>query len=193
MDEDKEINFFNDSEVKFNAPFYIISTKKYWILSLLTIGFFNMVWFYMQWLRQNQARQPYASPFWRTVFNIFFYHSLVNRIKSQTEVEEIRIKWQGKLLATLCVFMTIITSITDSISSHANDAGDAVNNIEIISWCSFIILIFLNWKIQCAINIGYGDKNGESNDKLTRRNWAWIAGGWFVILSISVILVQITG
>lgn len=170
-----------------HSPFYILSLKKYWILNILTLGSFHAVWFFMQWLRQNQSGQQKVSPFWRTVFSIFFYHSLVENIKEQTEVDEIKNSWEGKVLATTTVILVIISSILDKVSNEITKNGISTLLVDIISWALFFVVLLLCSQIQSKINIGFNDIKGRTNDKITLRNCLWLVTFWMVISVIIII------
>ncbi len=184
----------NDASSTSKQPeFYLISANKFWILNILTLGCFSIVWFYMQWHRQNKAGREKVQPFWRSVFAIFFYHSLTNRIKTQTEIAEVSEKWNGGLVATLVVVSMLTERILDRIETHMEELGQYPRLISVLGWGVFAALFFLIWNIQSKINIGYGDPAGASNSKITTINILWIIGFWVVLVTIATIWALGTG
>lgn len=167
--------------------FYIISVSKFWILNILTMGAFSTVWLYLQWHRQNLAGRERVEPFWRTVFAIFFYHSLTDRIKAQTEIVEVSEKWKGGLVATSMVLLIILDTIINQIEKHLIRVGDEDSLTSILGWAIFIATMCLDWNIQSKINIGYGDPKGTSNFKITKMNIVWVITFWIIMVSISTI------
>ncbi len=173
--------------------FYIISVSKFWILNILTMGAFSTVWLYLQWHRQNLAGRERVEPFWRTVFSLFFYHSLVERVKTQTEVTEVSNNWNGKLVATLNVCTLLLSRIASRIEDHFIVTGKDPGFFGVLSWGLIVILYFFKWNIQSKINLGYGDPTGASNSKVTGRNILWILVFWVVLISAVTIWVFFNG
>ncbi len=187
MENKEENTTRNDVQINANdavkIPFYVISGAKFFILNILTLGCFNMVWFYMQWLRQNQAGREKVSPFWRTVFSIFFYHSLVRKVKEETQVTEVSELWDGNLLANLTVFAIIIERICFRFSSYLEKEGKDASVGNALGYAFLIIAIFLNWQIQRKINLGYDNTDGKTNSKITLRNILWVVLFWVLIFA----------
>ena len=61
---------------------YIISLNKFIFLNIITMGLYSIWWTYKGW-RLFQEREAYNDlmPVWRTLFGIFFFYSLFERIK----------------------------------------------------------------------------------------------------------------
>ena len=84
---DNEIDALtNDSQSHPPIVFYGISIKRLVCLSILTLGFYINYWFYKNWKLIKQAGvDDDISPFWRSVFSIFFCHSMFMYIKESVE------------------------------------------------------------------------------------------------------------
>ncbi len=173
--------------------FYIMSAWKFWILNILTIGCFSIVWFYLQWHRQNQANRERVEPFWRTVFSIFFYHPLVRRVKTQTDSVEVSEKWNGRLIASLAVLSIILSQIFDIAENRLIDAGKDTALVGSMGTLFWVASLYFDWNIQSKINLGYGDPTGASNSKITGRNILWILVFWVVLISAVTIWVFFNG
>ena len=52
--------------------FFATSPLKLVVMSTVTLGFYELFWFYANWQRLKRRRHPRISPFWRTFFAIFF-------------------------------------------------------------------------------------------------------------------------
>ncbi len=59
---------------------YIISTQKYIILSILSLGFYDVLWHYKAWRFFNQKNQLDIMPAMRAMNSIFFIYSLFKTI-----------------------------------------------------------------------------------------------------------------
>lgn len=63
-----------------DAPYFAVSILKLSVLSICTLGLYEMYWFYRNWTL-IKTRQPYnISPFWRAVFGIFYCYSCFSHI-----------------------------------------------------------------------------------------------------------------
>lgn len=56
--------------------FFIVSPKKLIIMSLCTLGLYDIYWIYKQWRTIANVMPKKISPFWRTFFSIFFIFQL---------------------------------------------------------------------------------------------------------------------
>ncbi|OHX14322.1 hypothetical protein BI347_13020 [Chromobacterium sphagni] len=64
------------------APlFFAVSPRKFLILSLCTLGLYEMYWFYRNWQLVKQREGSDIWPFWRAVFGYFFCYALLSRIR----------------------------------------------------------------------------------------------------------------
>lgn len=60
--------------------YFSISIRKFAFLSLFTIGFYGLYWFYRNWNIVKEKRDKQIRPIWRAVFSIFFCYPLCKRI-----------------------------------------------------------------------------------------------------------------
>jgi hypothetical protein len=63
--------------------FYPVSTAKLIVLSLCTVGLYQLVWFYKTWKQEQERTGEDLSPFWRSVFAPLFASSLFTRVQEQ--------------------------------------------------------------------------------------------------------------
>jgi hypothetical protein len=62
------------------AKFWPVRLDKFLILTVLTVGFYALVWFWRNWRAVESEHPRSVSPFWRTWFSGIFYFSLVERV-----------------------------------------------------------------------------------------------------------------
>lgn len=62
------------------GSYYAMSVTKLWIMSVLTFGLYNLVFFYRHWRHQRDEHGHSVSPFWRAVFSPFMYFGLNQQI-----------------------------------------------------------------------------------------------------------------
>ncbi len=58
----------------------IVSPSKFIVLSILSFGFYELIWIYRNWKFFKEKEKLDISPFWRTVFAIFFIYSLFKKM-----------------------------------------------------------------------------------------------------------------
>ena len=95
--------YFPGLDVRIDArggepPFYSVSTTKLALLSLLTFGLYEIVWFYKNWSRVPDAS---LSAFWRAAFSIIFCYSFAERVNEEAEKLELAPKVGAAPIALL--------------------------------------------------------------------------------------------
>ena len=79
--------------------FFATSPLKLVVMSIVTLGFYELFWFYANWQRMKRRGHPRISPFWRTFFAIFFCYSLFKTVKDMAKAENIAVGFSPGLLA----------------------------------------------------------------------------------------------
>mgnify|MGYP006284019233 CR=1 FL=1 len=74
-----------------NLPFYPVRVDKFVVLSMLTLGIYELVWFYRNWRYVRTSSGDDIMPFWRTVFSALFYFNLIQRVRGN------ELGWGGAL------------------------------------------------------------------------------------------------
>ena len=65
----------------------ITSTGKFIILSILSLGIYELVWMYRNWKFFKEKEKTDISPFWRAWFAIFFIYFLLKKILEYAKKE----------------------------------------------------------------------------------------------------------
>lgn len=58
---------------------------KFVILSIFTIGLYEIVWMYKNWKFQRDKYEESISPFWRSLFGLIFIYGLCKRAKESAQ------------------------------------------------------------------------------------------------------------
>ena len=164
------------------AAFYVVGKKKFLILLIGTLGLYGIYWFYKHWAIQKSVTREDIWPVARSIFNIFFTHSLANRIAGTIQDKSIPYIWSAGKNATAYVIGSILGNIADRISTTA---GHDSYMFDLLSLLTMIISFTALYNIQKAANVACNDSEGLSNSQLTGTNIAWlVAGGllWALIL-----------
>jgi hypothetical protein len=62
--------------------FFAVSTTKLVVMSVCTLGFYQIYWFYRNWQLIRIREQSRISAPWRSVFGVIFCYPLLRRIKT---------------------------------------------------------------------------------------------------------------
>ncbi|MFC3653044.1 hypothetical protein ACFONN_15905 [Dyella humi] len=94
-----------DNKSNSEAPFFAVSPLKLAVMSIFTLGLYELYWFYKNWQCIKVREKENISPFWRAVFAYFFCYSLFSEMR----------EWQkengkGEMPAGLLAFGWIIVT-----------------------------------------------------------------------------------
>ncbi|MDH5434214.1 MAG: hypothetical protein OEY19_09730 [Gammaproteobacteria bacterium] len=171
------------------AEFYIVSPKKFLILFLVTLGMYQIYWFYQHWVQHKQAVGTNVWPVPRAIFSIFFVHGLFELFSLKASERKQGFVWNGGGLAVIFIISSIISNVSDRLS--AKEIGSPVTDL--IGLVLIPVIAWVLYKAQKVANIACGDPAGELNSELTAANYIWILLGlglWaMVLLGLYVILI----
>lgn len=71
------------------APFFATSVLKLAILSIVTLGLYEVYWHYQQWKRVKERTHQDIWPIARAIFSVFFLKSLGDEIKEVAEEQKV--------------------------------------------------------------------------------------------------------
>lgn len=168
------------SELVSNLPpepdFYVVSERKFLILAIATLGMYYIYWFYKHWKNQKLKYRENIWPVARSIFSVFFTHSLFNRIQGTLVASNKSFAWSPGVLATLYVVFSLISSITDRLSSQTN----ASVVFSLVGFVALVPMVFATYKAQQAANLACDDPAGAQNCSITPVNIFWIILGLLI-------------
>lgn len=166
-------------------PFYIVAPRKFWILLLSTAGLYQLYWFYRHWKAQKAVTGERMWPIMRSLFVIFFTHSLFSRI----DAANASAKRPLSLVATLFVVLTLADTMVSRLAQQ--DIGSPWTDL--LELLLIPVLGFLLGKAQNQANLACGDPEGSFNDDLSAANAVWIVLGLLLWCLIVFGLLSYTG
>lgn len=95
------------------APFFAVSALKFIVLTIVTIGFYELYWFYKNWQRIRDRERLSIRPFWRAFFAIFFVYALLCRVRDYPAPAGVRVRLAAGPLATAWIVLTLMTQLPD--------------------------------------------------------------------------------
>ena len=163
------------------AEFYVVSPKKFFLLSFMTLNLYIVYWFYRNWkvIKLRTGESMWAPM--RGLFYIFFAHSLFSRVNQKIEDDGNSFDWQPAALATIVVVLTILTNVLDRLAG--NSVGSPVTDLVSIALVPILPVVLL--KAQGAINVACNDERGRGNSSFTVANWIWMILGaliWVLVM-----------
>jgi hypothetical protein len=165
------INPTNPAET---AGFYIVSKKKMILLFVLTLGIYQVYWFYRNWRLYKQSTGEKIWPLPRAIFAIFFVHALFRAANDQRDRGPAKLPaWNHSQQATIIVLLLIISQVLDRLSN--NSIGSPITDCMALLLLVPLVACFAS--AQQKINEACGDPLGESNSRFTAANYIWMLIG----------------
>ncbi len=169
--------------------FFTTSIRKMSILFIATMGLYILYWGYKQWDSQRSRMLPKKiMPVWRSIFSIFYMHSLSGLIDEQ-------LRQQGKPLlgsgpATLYVVVAVGSAVLGQVSSRIEELPVLLDVfLMLLQLCILLPMI----SIQRQANLASQDPQGSSNAQMSGANIGFIVAGvlfWCLYLgSIATLLI----
>ena len=148
-------------------PLFAAGVAKVVVMSLVTLGIYELYWMYRHWrLIQGRDRSD-IMPFWRAFFGIFFVYSLFKRMRSDGEAQGVSDSFPAGALATAYILVSLTWRMPEP-------------------WW---LIGFANI-VVCAVAQAYANRvnmaaapNHERNARFSGLNWLGIVvGGTFLLL-----------
>lgn len=87
-------------------PFFPVATTKFVVLSVCTVGLYDLYWSYRNWQRIAKRTTTPISPFWRAFFAALWSYELFKAIRTEAAQRGILADWSPGLLAVLFFALT---------------------------------------------------------------------------------------
>ena len=131
------------------AQYFPVSNLKLALMSVATLGFYEIYWFYKNWEMIKDRTGDDIRPFWRAVFAVFFVHKLFRSIHEMAETQRAPNKWRPGLLAWIFILLNVTWRLPDPFW--------------LITYLSFIPLLYVQQTVN-EINLrvaAYADQNSR--------------------------------
>jgi uncharacterized membrane protein YkvI len=163
--------------------FFTVSVKKFWVMSIVTLGIYQIYWFYRNWKAQMQLTGVKMRPFWRAVFYVFFTHDLFRRINTAVESDaSLEEEWNPQGMATAVVVVAILSNVLERLTGRMETHAA----MEVASLLLLPVHIALIARVQGIVNRLNYDPDGEANDRFSGLNIVAIILGllfWLLIFA----------
>lgn len=138
--------------------YYAISPNRLVLFSILTFGAYEIYWFYKNWQAIKKFEGQKISPFWRTIFAVFFCHGLFKKILESAKSHNYQNLYSPGWVATAYILLLLVGNGLSSVDSY--EVG--FNLIWLIVVLSTFIPLL---SVQEAINFNNEKVTGSSELK----------------------------
>ncbi len=150
--------------------YFPVSATKFVVLSLCSLGLYELYWFYQHWKLERERTGENLSPFWRAFFSPLFALSLFNRIRDFGAQRSTRVGYSPGALAVAFFALQISWRLPDPYW--------------LISMLAFLPLLPVRTAVA-SINSAYAPE-ASTNAKFSGANIALVVfGGLVLILAIA--------
>lgn len=155
--------------VNTDVPFFPVSTFKLVLMSVCTLGVYELYWFYKNWQLVKARDGSDIYPFWRAFFGVFFCYSLFTKVRDHGHPDVGSNRLPAGALAFGWIVATLMWRLPDPYSM-----------------CSLLAFVFMIPVQMTANRINSAvEPEHDRNGRLTWLNWVGVViGGLVVALAI---------
>jgi hypothetical protein len=169
--------------------YYVVSPAKFWTLELLTFGLYGYYWTYRQWQSIKRASSGDEWPVARSIFQIFYFHSLTADIDQSLRREGIDHAWSPTGVAWGAVLAMLVAAVIGRLPDSALPAGPALA----VQFALVAAIAGFKSRIQAAANAACDDAGGRGNAAFTGANIAWMGvfGLFWLLVVAGLVLIAL--
>lgn len=154
--------------------YFAISPKRLALFSILTLGIYEIYWFYKNWQAVKRVENANIYPFWRAIFAVLFCYSLFKKVLESAKSYNYQNSYSPGWLATAYILLLLVGNGLSRVESY--DVGFNLIWL-IIAIATFIPLL----SAQKAINFNNEKIKGDTGLKRE------FSGGEVVLIVVGVI------
>ncbi len=176
INKDLPENAMEDKDLYFS-----VSPSKLSRLYIATLGIYGIYWFYKNWKIQKELKGMDVMPIPRSIFAVFYTHSLFNCISESIREKGVSSTFNPKLMATIFVVLLVV----GNLGSKIGEMPDAPNYLQASFFVSLLLSVYPLQEAQDAVNLINNDPFGFRNSKYSWHNVLLIIAGvlfWFLAL-----------
>lgn len=95
------------------APYFAVSASKLAVMSVCTLGFYELYWFYKNWQLIKLRERTNIMPFWRAFFAIFFCYQCFSRIVNSARDAGVKTAVSAGAAAVAWIVVTLAWRLPD--------------------------------------------------------------------------------
>lgn len=156
-----------ETETQGEAYFFTTSSLKLALMSLCTLGLYELYWFYKNWVLIKARTEKDIMPFWRAFFAPFWAYSCFESIKVSANENDVKESLPIGILAIIYLVLQIAARLPEPF------------------WLGTLLTFAVMLPVN-AVALKINRKmcaNFSNNDKFSAWNWgALVVGGLFLAL-----------
>lgn len=160
-------------EIASKQDFYVVSIRKFWIMSIATAGIYFVYWGFRHYQTIQMKSGESLWPIPRAIFMIFFYHDLFRRFATQALSRSKHFTFNHAQYATASVIVVLVNSVCGQLSSR--DFGVPITSV--LPLLLIFAQAYLMAAAQSVANFASDDEHGSSNASFTALNVLWMVIG----------------
>jgi hypothetical protein len=153
-------------------PFFSVSVRKLIVMYIVTLGLYQVYWFYRHWIAVRNFNQIYISPAARTVLSVIFAFNLFKRIFDSSNFKPAAAFWLAVVLGAFLLVTSMATYLPPGYS--------------------FIAILALLPTLPAQMLANRANRSIDPahtvNSKFSRLNWIAIVMGGLLVLFIAIAL-----
>ena len=161
--------------------FFPVSISKFVIMSTVTLGFYQIFWFYKNWQLIKSRDGSKIVPIARAIFAIFFIYPLIDRIKKLANSSNISTNYNSTLIVMIWIAFRILSRFSSEFLPLS---------IDILVDFMFALVLIPVQKTVNKLNLAIAPRH-DLNDRFSAWNIvAIVAWALYLLSAISQMLLQ---
>lgn len=149
------------------SEFYVVSQKKVFILSVLSLGLYFTFWSYKNWSLYKKATGADIWPWVRGLYYIFFIHQLCRRADQRIQASGRSFVFDFEQWVTTFVVLTVATGVASILVSKI----EGLSFLAAWLWLLLLLNAYVLQECQALINFAAHDPDGAGNSRFTLWNY----------------------
>jgi hypothetical protein len=96
-----------------DLPFFPVSAVKLVLMSVATMGIYEIYWFYRNWALYRKRNGSNIRPFWRAIFSVLFCYSLFSEVRKQAQKHGLDANLAAGFLAVVWIVLNVVWRLPD--------------------------------------------------------------------------------
>jgi hypothetical protein len=153
------------ADVTVEPPFFAVSAFKLVVMSVFTLGLYQMYWFFRNWGYIKERDRSRILPAMRSIFSLIFCYPCFARMRRDTATTGSP-NFPAGLLATLWIMFQIASQLE-------------------ATWFMSLLSVLLLIPIQNVVNLHNAvvAPDHDRNESIKGWNWVWIACGGLLLMA----------
>ena len=148
------------------APWFAVGTTKLVVMSLVTLGLYEVYWFYRQWKSVQAQASDTVHPVLGAIFSGLSGFWLFPRVRAAADEAGVRVGWSGAAMAAAYLLLSLLWRLPDPY------------------WLASFLSIVPLVQVQSAVN-AVNDKRAPlagRNEGFSGANWVGVVLGGLMLL-----------